>query len=517
MIHLPSFSSIRQILLGTALLFSPALWAQSPIGWASVNGGTTGGAGGSTVSAANRAELLGHASSASTLIIEIADSIVLAPQEMLLVAANKTIIGTSPDAAILGGGLWVNGNNVIIRNLSIGDSYVAGATDNTDAIRITAQQVWVDHCQLQNSSSGLIDIHSSADNVADYVTISYCHFLNQNSVMVIGESDTEIACRDHLRVTIHHCWFDGRGSVGLSEHSPRVRFGQVHFFNNYLELIKNASVGAYFESEVVVENNFFRSADDPYVVRDKGKGQKDPALAASGNLLEFTTGIKEIYGTPFSPSAAYAYSPDPAIEVPALVMNAAGLEDGATNQAPVTVTDTLRFVGQPPIHLIDASLNDTDPEGNPVLIAAILNDPGGNALVQNNRIYYYPLLHVGPDTIQYQVVDTKGGVAIGYVLVNPVRIAATLEEELARQTVVYPNPAQSTLQIQLQMGLSFAKLQSVELIDLSGRKLGNLDIQPISTGKYQGTWPGSRLIPGMYVLQISTAQGSWLTKIIVQE
>ncbi len=264
-------------------------------------------------------------------------------------------------------------------------------------------------------------------------------------------------------------------------------------------------VGAFFESEVVVENNFFRSSRHPHIVRDIGKGIRNPAMAASGNLYEFVTGDKETYGSPFSSSGAYAYSPMPALSVPGAVVSLAGPHKRVNNLAPEATTDTVRFQSRPSIVLAEALINDTDDDGDPLLLTAILNDPGGNALIQSNRIYYYPLLHIGPDTILYQLADAQGGLDTGMVLVNPVKVVEPLSlwpDEEDQPWVVWPNPWSGSGSLEAWLPGGTPGREAAELTDLSGRVLGRFRQTEAGPGHWELSWKGAALPPGLYVLRL---------------
>ena len=72
---------------------------------------------------------------------------------------------------------------------------------------------------------GFIDI----TNEADYITISYSTFENHNKTMLIGSSGFKnIWDEGKLHVTLHHNYFHN-----IVQRLPRVRFGQVHVYNNY--------------------------------------------------------------------------------------------------------------------------------------------------------------------------------------------------------------------------------------------------------------------------------------------
>lgn len=62
--------------------------------------------------------------------------------------------------------------------------------------------------------------------------------------MLIGADPSHIGDRC-IRVTIHHCFFDG-----TRQRHPRVRFGKVHLYNNYTRNWGLYAVCASVESQV---------------------------------------------------------------------------------------------------------------------------------------------------------------------------------------------------------------------------------------------------------------------------
>jgi len=94
-------------------------------------------------------------------------------------------------------------------------------------------------------------------NASDLVTVSWNRFQHHDKVMLIGSSDSATADRGKLRVTLHHNFFEDVG-----QRTPRVRFGQVHIYNNYYKV---TDAGAYqyswgvgIESAIYAENNAIR-------------------------------------------------------------------------------------------------------------------------------------------------------------------------------------------------------------------------------------------------------------------
>ncbi len=100
--------------------------------------------------------------------------------------------------------------------------------------------------------------------------------------------------RGRLRVTFHHNWW----AEGVIERMPRVRFGEIHLFNNYYSSSgNNYAIGAGVEAKVVVESNFFENVNDPHIFYS---GEKTAQNDANGNHYVNTTGsATPARGAPF--------------------------------------------------------------------------------------------------------------------------------------------------------------------------------------------------------------------------
>jgi pectate lyase len=92
-------------------------------GFASLNGSTTGGNGGTVVTVDNQADLEKYAGSEGKYVIKVSGKISISPKGTEVAVTNdKTIIGIGATAEISGGGFKViNKHNVIVRNLRIGE------------------------------------------------------------------------------------------------------------------------------------------------------------------------------------------------------------------------------------------------------------------------------------------------------------------------------------------------------------------------------------------------------------
>lgn len=282
----------------------PAPTPDGPVGWAGENGGTTGGADGDTVTVSSSDELLDAIEEDGPLTVEVDGSIDISG--MNNVSSDTTIVGLD-GAEVTGGGFNVSDvENVIIRNIAFADW-------DDDAVNVeeAATNVWVDHNSFTNGYDGAVDIKREAD----YVTVSWNHFFDHDKTSLIGHDDGHTDDVGHLRVTVHHNYFDGTDT-----RHPRVRFGNpVHVFNNYYRDNAEYGVASTQDAGVLVENNYFEDVENPthtgYADSDIG------AVEETGNVFD-GSGEPETGGD--VESIPYDYSPDAAEDIPSLVGEGAG-------------------------------------------------------------------------------------------------------------------------------------------------------------------------------------------------
>ncbi|MFJ4559616.1 polysaccharide lyase family 1 protein [Streptomyces massasporeus] len=228
---------------------------------------------------------------------------------VLPVGSNTTIVGLGDSAVLKGASLQIkNADNVIVRNLDLRDAYdcfpvwqpnTGGLGDwktAYDNIWLTgATHVWVDHVTLSDKGhpdaeeptyfarnhlrhDGLLDI----TNGSDLVTVSWSRFSGHDKAMLIGNGDTATGDRGRLRVTLHHNAFES-----VVQRAPRVRFGQVHVYNNRYEITDDDyrySLGVSTESRIHAENNAFHTPGHVEVA-DLVKSWNGSALHQSGTLF----------------------------------------------------------------------------------------------------------------------------------------------------------------------------------------------------------------------------------------
>uniref|UniRef100_A0A1J3K368 Pectate lyase n=1 Tax=Noccaea caerulescens TaxID=107243 RepID=A0A1J3K368_NOCCA len=172
------------------------------------------------------------------------------------VSSNKTVDGRGQRVKITGKGLRLKQcENVIICNLE----FEGGVGPDADAIQIKPKSntIWIDRCSLKNYHDGLIDITRESTDI----TVSRCHFINHNKTMLIGADPSHVTDRC-IRVTIHHCFFDG-----TRQRHPRVRFAKVHLFNNYTRNWGIYAVGAGVECQVYSQCNIYEAGEKKTVFK----------------------------------------------------------------------------------------------------------------------------------------------------------------------------------------------------------------------------------------------------------
>jgi pectate lyase len=285
------------------------------------------------------------------------------------VGSNTTLVGVGKKATIRGAWLDIRGTanvagsrtNVIIRNLNFQDTYdcfpqwspTDGALGNLNALYDSislrdSDHVWVDHNTFEDVETAdetlpvyfgrpfqVHDGHLDITNASDLVTVSWNEFLHHDKVMLIGSSDGATADNGKLRVTLHHNLWDGVG-----QRAPRVRFGQVHVYNNLYRIKKDESYGyswgVGFRSAIYAENNFFQ-VDRDVTADELLERFNGTAIHERGNLFDgpadhFLLDLRAAYNAANDPDLAdgVAWTPalflemDPARHVLPAVLGHAG-------------------------------------------------------------------------------------------------------------------------------------------------------------------------------------------------
>jgi pectate lyase len=268
---------------------------------------------------------------------------------IIKVGSNTSILGKDSDAGFKNGELLIDTKtNVVIRNVSVLDAYdYFPAWDESenlinsqyDNIGVSGSTyVWIDHCTLGDGDrpdsalpnvtisgvqkkwvthDGLIDIVRAAD----LVTVSWNRIENHDKTMLYGNSDSADAQdTGKIRVTVHHNYFNG-----AKQRLPRVRFGQVHVYNNYYTNVGGYAVGVGDHARIYSEANYFNAVAAPFDAYDHAGHEGYYWDSGSVNA----TGGSKAMGTPadvgWTPSDYYTYTADSAVSVAADVPSGAGV------------------------------------------------------------------------------------------------------------------------------------------------------------------------------------------------
>ena len=287
-----------QLIFAGAFLATGAFAVTAPdlpmTGWATQNGGTTGGAGKTTVTVSNVSDLRKYAEAGGYTIYVKPGTYTVPSKDAIEVGSNVTIYGyqgailaqtytgtKNEDNTVLN----IKGDNVIIRNIIVKG---AGAVDKDagDCMHVQGgTRVWIDHVEVYDGEDGNLDVI----NGANYVTISWSkfHYTSASSEHqfsnLIGNSDSKTSDSGKLKTTMHHNWW----ADGSKERMPRVRFGQVHVANNLFDS-DDAShcVRAAYKADLRVEGNVFIGVKKPIDLYDGDY----TAVYSNGNYTENTSG-----------------------------------------------------------------------------------------------------------------------------------------------------------------------------------------------------------------------------------
>lgn len=173
------------------------------------------------------------------------------------IGSNKTIAGSSTTSGLYGGKIKLSGSNYILQNL------ILGPNPEGTVLKVTgADKVFIHKCDFLDGAKGNLKIVKGADNV----TVSWCKFYFtdttfKGNALVIGCKNDTVSDEDNLHVTLHHNWF----AEGCISAMPKVRYGQVHIFNNYYNCEGNTyCIGTGYNCHIRCQNLYFENVNSPW-------------------------------------------------------------------------------------------------------------------------------------------------------------------------------------------------------------------------------------------------------------
>ena len=252
----------------------------SATGFATQNGGTTGGAGGhdrhrrppaprstrpcaaaraaarrspsrsqGTINHGNTAKVSGSSCSTAAGVIELKQ------------ISNVTIVGVGSGAVFDQLGIHIReSSNIIIQNVTVKNVKKSGSptSNGGDAIGMESDvhNVWVDHATLEASGGesegfdGLFDMKANTK----YVTLSYSILRNSGRGGLVGSSDSDL---QNGPVTFHHNLYQN-----IDSRTPLLRGATAHIYNNYYAGLNESGINARAGGKAKVENNYFEGSKD---------------------------------------------------------------------------------------------------------------------------------------------------------------------------------------------------------------------------------------------------------------
>ena len=325
--------------------------AATALGFASQNGGTTGGAGGATVKATTGTQihqaLCTRASSDTPITIQVEGTInhgnttkvsgascnTAADRIELKEISNVTIVGVGAGATFDQLGIHIrDSSNIIVQNVTVRNVKKSGSplSNGGDAISMesTVRNVWVDHTTLIASGGesegfdGLFDMK----NDTQYVTLSYSILRNSGRGGLIGSSESDTG---NSFITFHHNKYEN-----IDSRTPLLRGGIAHIYNNHYLNLNESGINSRAGARAKVDNNYFEDSKDVL-----GTFYTDAAgyWQVSGNIFDNVTWSAPGEDTnPAGPnvtsntsvSIPYAFALDNASCVPSIVAQTAGAGTG---------------------------------------------------------------------------------------------------------------------------------------------------------------------------------------------
>jgi pectate lyase len=320
-------------------------------GFASANGGTSGGAGGQTVRATTGTQiheaLCKRAAVDTPITIEVQGTInhantakvsgsscnTAAGLIELKGISNVTIVGVGSGATFDQLGIHIrDSKNIIVQNVTVKNVKKSGSplSNGGDAISMesTVRNVWVDHVTLEASggeSEGFDGLFDMKDDT-QFVTLSYSILRNSGRGGLVGSSETDTG---NSFITYHHNKYEN-----IDSRTPLLRGGVAHMFNNHYLKLNESGINSRAGAKAKVDNNYFEDSKD---VLGTFYTSAAGTWHASGNVLDNVTWSAK--GSEYNPAGPamtsttsvtvpYPVALDGASCVPAVVAQTAGAGTG---------------------------------------------------------------------------------------------------------------------------------------------------------------------------------------------
>ncbi|RDX87902.1 putative pectate lyase 4, partial [Mucuna pruriens] len=229
------------------------------------------------------------------IVFQLSGTILLS--SYLSVSSYTTIDGRGQRIKLTGKGLRLKEcQHIIVCNLE----FEGGTGHDVDGIQIkpNSTHIWIDRCTLRDYDDGLIDITRQSTDITVSrlfilhirgtesvgetwsIVMGYLALWQQHDkTMLIGADPSHVGDRC-IRVTIHHCFFDG-----TRQRQPRVRFGKVHLYNNYTRNWGVYAVCASVESQIYSQCNVYEAGTKKKTFEFYTEKAADKEVQKSGLII----------------------------------------------------------------------------------------------------------------------------------------------------------------------------------------------------------------------------------------
>ena len=208
-------------------------------------------------------------------------------------SANFTFEGVGTDALINGWGLNVMSSNVVIRNLTFigypddainlegwGNANGQWPTAATGLLSPAANtgnristNIWVVQNTFKDTNNG--DGAVDASNNSSYFTIGGNRVYDGGRLANLGSTQNNM----RFRGSLHNNYISNNES-----RVPRVRWGQVHFYNNVINGANIYAVGAGHHANIIAEGNYFARANRPMIISNQGSALNNGSNTLTGDF-----------------------------------------------------------------------------------------------------------------------------------------------------------------------------------------------------------------------------------------
>lgn len=224
-----------------------------------------------------------------------------------------TIEGVGPEAGFSKWGMNIEFNEDIeIRNLIVADTEEdAFGFYRTKKLWLHNNTIYTGYAPLDDSEEqdklhgdGSCDLRE-----CDKVTVSYNHFNSTDKTSLMGSSAKRREPTGSF--TFHHNFFDRTG-----QRTPRVRWHNVHVYNNYYYGTEIYGVAATNNANIFAENNYFEDAASPFLISSQSEftskfsTNDGGAIKAYNNTMVNTRECAEGLDYFNAPSREYRLTPE---------------------------------------------------------------------------------------------------------------------------------------------------------------------------------------------------------------